>query len=597
VPINRRVSGNPASRTHVPAGDGELPADEGLNGATVSKLPARSVRRIGDVIVDSGFADRDVVEEAVEKGRQSGQPTGRVLLERGELSPEQLARSVADRYGLDYLDLSVFDVDMGAVNLISAAAVRRYEAIPVAFTDERTLLVAMAHPANVLALDDIAMMTGLDVRRAVTTPEDIQGLLAQLGRLDTAVQEEDDLEDEYEGADQVTELRESAADAPVIKLVHSIVAAAVDRGASDIHFDPQGGQLRVRIRVDGMVHDSTTVPRKMVAGVISRVKIMADLNIAERRLPQDGRVGLMVDGRHVDIRVVTLPLVGGESIVMRILDKSTVSIELDRLGLEDEGRERFRRAIGQAYGAVLVTGPTGSGKTTTLYAALNEINTPDKTIITIEDPVEYQLNGIKQVQVNPKTGLSFATGLRSMVRADPNVIMVGEIRDRETAQIAIDSALTGHLVLSTLHTNDAPTALTRLVEMGIPPFLVASAIDCVVGQRLARTFCQFCKVEAVIPAAVLREHGWKTVRKDLAAFEPGGCSRCAGTGYKGRTGLYEVMRVSDEIRRLILAGDSADAIAAVAVKQGMKRMRDDGLEKVKQGVTSIAEVMRVAGSA
>jgi type IV pilus assembly protein PilB len=591
------VSGNPASDASLPALNGDGESIDALNREVEAARLERPLRRIGDVIVDLGFAERELVEAAVEEARDKGMPTGRVLLDRGVLSPEQLARSVAERYGLDYVDLNEINVDMGAANLISPAAARRYEAIPVAFVDQRTLLVAMAHPANVLALDDIAMMTGLDVRRAVTTGEDIQGVIAQLGRLDAAVQEQEEIEENFDGPDQITELRESADDAPIVKLVNSIVAEAVDRGASDIHFDPHaGGQMRVRFRVDGMVHDSTTVPRKMVPGLLSRVKIMADLNISERRLPQDGRVGLTVDGRHVDIRVVTLPLVGGESIVMRILDKTSISVEMDSLGLLEQERERLGRAIGQAYGAVLVTGPTGSGKTTTLYASLNEINTPEKTIITIEDPVEYQLDGVKQVQVNPKTGLTFATGLRSMVRADPNVIMVGEIRDRETAQIAIDSALTGHLVLSTLHTNDAPTALTRLVEMGIPPFLVASAIDCVVGQRLARTFCQFCRKETTIPAALLREHGWKNVRKDIEAFEPEGCSRCAGTGYKGRTGLYEVMQVTEEIRSLVLQGESADAIAAVAVKQGMRRMRDDGLEKVKQGVTSIAEVTRVAGT-
>jgi type IV pilus assembly protein PilB len=583
------MSGTPASTTAAPISNG--------NGRAAAAGEIRAIRRIGDVIVELGFAEREIVEAAVKEAREQGTLTGRVLVERGVLTPEQLARSVAARYGVEYIDLNEFNVDMGAATLISPGSARRYEAIPVAFADERTLVVAMAHPANVLALDDIAMMTGLDVRRAVTTSEDIQALLSQIGRLDSAVQEDDELEEEFNGPDQVTELRESAGDAPVIKLVHSIVAEAVDRGASDIHFDPvAGGQLRVRLRVDGMVHDSTTVPRKMVPGVISRVKIMANLNISERRLPQDGRVGLSVDGRHVDIRVVTLPLVAGESMVMRILDRSSVSIELDKLGLLSDARERLGEAIGQAYGAVLVTGPTGSGKTTTLYASLNEINTPDKTIITIEDPVEYQLDGVKQVQVNPKTGLTFATGLRSMVRADPNVIMVGEIRDRETAQIAIDSALTGHLVLSTLHTNDAPTALTRLVEMGIPPFLVASAIDCVVGQRLARTFCQYCRKETVIPAAVARQNGFKNVRTNIQAFEPGGCPRCGGTGYKGRVGLYEVMRVTDEIRSLVLAGESADAIAAVAVKQGMRRMRDDGLEKVKDGITSIAEVTRVTGT-
>jgi type IV pilus assembly protein PilB len=566
--------------------------DAAWNGITAASAPpGSSMRRIGDVIVDLGFADRETVEKAVERARETGQATGRVLLESGALTTEQLGRAVAERSGLHYVDLNVFRSDMGAVNLISASAARRYEAVPIAFVDERTLLVAMAHPANVLAIDDIAMMTGLEIRRAVTTAEDIHALISQQSRLEEAVHEEAFEEEPLE----ITDLRESADDAPIVKLVRSIIAEAVNRGASDIHFEPQDGQMRVRFRIDGVVTDSTTVPRKMIPGVISRIKIMADMNISERRLPQDGRVGLSIEGRHVDVRVLTLPVMRGESVVMRILDKSGVVMDLDKLGMLEEERDRYRSAINQAYGAVLVTGPTGSGKSTTLYAGLTEINTPDKTLVTIEDPVEYELPGLKQVQVNNRTGLTFATGLRSMVRADPDVIMVGEIRDTETAQIAVDAALTGHLVLSTLHTNDAPSALTRLIEMSIEPFLVASSIGCVVAQRLARTFCS-CKQPAEIPAGVLKQHGFPGTRK-LDAFEPVGCVRCGGTGYKGRTGLYEVMTMTDELRELALERGSAEEVAAVAVKQGMRRLRQDGFEKVKAGVTSIAEVVRVTGSA
>jgi type IV pilus assembly protein PilB len=333
----------------------------------------------------------------------------------------------------------------------------------------------------------------------------------------------------------------------------------------------------------------------MVSGVISRVKIMSDLDIAERRVPQDGRVSLTIDGHQVDLRVVTLPSVHGESVVMRILDKGSVVMELERLGMGEADLHRFSKAYTQAYGAVLVTGPTGSGKSTTLYAALGEINTPEKNIITIEDPVEYQVGGITQVQVNGKAGLTFASGLRAMMRADPDVIMVGEIRDRETAQIAVEAALTGHLVLSTLHTNDAPGAVTRLIEMGTEPFLVSSAIDCVVAQRLARTLCEQCKKPIHIPADVLQGNGFD-IDHGIDAYEPAGCTRCGGSGYKGRLGLYEVMTVSDEIRKLAIARASADQIGAVAVEQGMTRLREDGLEKVKQGRTSIAEVARVTGT-
>jgi len=353
--------------------------------------------------------------------------------------------------------------------------------------------------------------------------------------------------------------------------------------------------MRVRFRVDGVLQPGATVPRRHMAGVISRVKIISDLDIAERRIPQDGRVSLSIDGRKVDLRVVTLPSVHGEGAVMRILDKSNVVLELEKLGMADHERGRFERSVGQSFGAVLVTGPTGSGKSTTLYAALGLVNTPEKNIITVEDPVEYQVAGITQVQVNPKAGLTFGTGLRSLMRADPDIIMVGEIRDHETARIAIEAALTGHLVLSTLHTNDAPSAITRLTEMGIEPFLVSSAVDCVVAQRLARMLCSSCKRRTIHTAEVLVAHGF-AAQVDLEAYEPVGCARCGGSGYKGRLGLYEVMVLSEEIRELVVARASAEAIAAVAVRQGMRRLRADGLEKVKDGRTSIAEVARVAGT-
>jgi type IV pilus assembly protein PilB len=333
----------------------------------------------------------------------------------------------------------------------------------------------------------------------------------------------------------------------------------------------------------------------MVPGVISRIKIMSDLDIAERRIPQDGRVGLTIDGRHVDVRVVTIPSVHGESVVLRILDKENLQLDLDKLGFQQHELERFRQAFGRAYGAVLATGPTGSGKSTSLYAALLELNTPEKNIITIEDPVEYQIKGITQVQVNIKAGLTFAQGLRSMMRADPDILMVGEIRDRETAQIAVEGALTGHMVLSTLHTNDAPSAITRLVEMGIEPFLVASALECVVAQRLARTLCPHCKRRTIISAEVLRNHGFRA-HFDIEAYEPVGCVRCGSMGYRGRTGLYEVMLMSEEIRGLTLQRASADQIGAVAVREGMRRLREDGLDKVKAGLTSMSEIARVTGS-
>jgi type IV pilus assembly protein PilB len=555
-------------------------------------------RRLGDVIVDLGFADRERVEAAVVRAREEGRFTGQVLLESGLVDSRQLAQALAERNGLDYVDLNAFEVDRGATNLVTGSEARRYRAVPIAFVDESTLLVASPDPSNVLGYDSLAMVTGYEIRSAITSPEDLEALIGQLSQLDESVREVEVQDAEEEGADDgsaVIELRESAAEAPVVKLVHSVIADAVERGASDIHFEPRDGDMRVRFRVDGVVFDSTTVPRRMVPGLVSRIKIMAELDIAERRVPQDGRLGLTVDGRYVDIRVATLPVMRGESLVMRILDKGSIAIDLDRLGMEPNDQELFRQSIGQVHGAVLVTGPTGAGKTTTLYAALNEVNTPDKTLITIEDPVEYELDGVKQVHVNQKTGLTFASGLRSMIRCDPDVLMVGEIRDRETAQIAMESALTGHLVLSTLHTNSAPMAAARLIEMGIEPFLVASGIDCVVAQRLARRLCE-CKQPVKLTAAALEQSGFEQVGRGFQAYGPVGCMRCGGTGYRGRTGLYEVMVFSKEIRSLILNKASADEIAASAVAGGMRRLREDGLEKVRQGVTSVPEVLRVLGT-
>ena len=379
-----------------------------------------------------------------------------------------------------------------------------------------------------------------------------------------------------------------------MKYVHSIIADAVTQGASDVHLEPRARDLRVRYRIDGVMVDSPSVPRRMAAGVISRLKIMAELDIAERRKPQDGRIGVTVDARVVDIRVAILPVMRGEAAVLRILDRGRLIVELDELGMSETDRELLAQAVKKSHGGVLVTGPTGSGKTTTLYATLNAINTPEKTLISIEDPIEYELEGIKQVQVNGKAGLNFASGLRSMVRADPDVLMVGEIRDRETAQNAMESALTGHLVLSTLHTGDAPTAPARLIEMGIEPFLIASGIHCVVGQRLARRLCDECKTPVTVSAEELRRSGFDT-DTDIDAFEPEGCTRCHGSGFKGRIGIYEVMVMNDEIRALILKRSSSTDIAAAANESGMRGMREDGLEKVRHGVTSVPELLRALG--
>ncbi len=553
-------------------------------------------RRLGDVIVALGFADRDTVEQAGREAREQRRWIGEVMVEGGTISSPQLAHALADRNGIDFVDLNAFQVDNGAANLISAGEARRFQAIPIAFLDRDTILVATSNPANVLGLDDVAMTTGYQVKRAVASPEEIEAVMSRLSSLEESVQEVDEETREGHFGAEVIELRESAEEAPVVKLVHSVIGDAVTRGASDIHFDPQNGDMRVRFRIDGVAVDSATVPRRLAPGLVSRIKIMAELDIAERRAPQDGRVGLNVGGHLVDIRVATLPITSGESVVMRILDRERVVTDLDRLGMRTADRELLEHSIGKLHGAVLATGPTGAGKTTTLYAALSAINTPDRTLITIEDPVEYELAGVKQVQVNPAAGVTFARGLRSMIRNDPDVLMVGEIRDGETAQIAIESALTGHLVLSTLHTTDAPMAAARLVEMGIEPFLVATGLECVVAQRLARRLCEECRRPVTVTAEELRQSGFDEAGESIDAYEPGGCVRCGGMGYRGRVGLYEVMVLSDEIRSLILRKASADEIAAAAIAEGMRRLRDDGLAKVRSGTTSVPEVLRVLGT-
>jgi type IV pilus assembly protein PilB len=583
----------------VPDGGATAPALEpqsGIPGLTPPATAGGSNRFITDVLEELGYVGSEQVVQAIEAARNAGKSPEALLLERQVITPDQLSRAIAERFGLNHLDLTEFNVDMGAASLLPAGTAKHYRAIPVGYVDEGTLLVAMADPVNVLAVDDIQMITGHDVQVAVATPQDIEDLTSRLNTFEATVSEAiEDAGSEHEEQDSggPTELRASADDAPVIKLVHSILAQAISEGASDIHFEPEDTRMRVRFRVDGVMHEATSIPRRMTSGVVSRLKIMAEMDIAQRRLPQGGRVGLLVEDSPVDLRVTTLPAVNGEGVVLRILDKSNALIDLDQMGMFGETRSRFEASIHRPHGAMFVTGPTGSGKSTTLYAALNALNTPEKHIITIEDPVEYQLEGINQLQVHPKVGMTFATGLRSILRADPDIIMVGEIRDAETARIAVESALTGHLVLSTLHTNNAPTAITRLTEMGIEPFLTASALDCVIAQRLARRLCPSCKRRVLLPVSALAESGFR-VGAEIEAYEPGACKRCSGTGYRGRVGIFEAMQVTNEIRTLTIESAPAEEIFSVAREQGMTTLREDGLEKVRSGITSIEEVVRVS---
>jgi type IV pilus assembly protein PilB len=551
-----------------------------------------------EVIVELGFASREAADRAIEASRASGKSPESQLVAEGALTPEQLARAIAERYGLDYVDLSAYQVDFGAAALFPVAMARRYKAVPVGYVDQETLLVAATDPANVLAVDDIQIATGLDCRIAVASEEDVESLLARLGTLQNAateaIIEEQDAEETQEEAAlaQATEMQAGAEDGPVIKLVYSLLAQAVGEGASDLHLEPEEGELRVRFRIDGVLKESAHVPKRMIGAVISRLKIMSELDIAEKRVPQDGRVGVNVEGRRIDLRVTTLPTQRGEGATIRILDESNSQRSLDDLGMDGSARATFEHAFRRAYGAVLVTGPTGSGKSTTLYAALQALNTVEKKIITVEDPVEYRIAGVNQINVNRKAGLDFARGLRSILRADPDIVMVGEIRDAETARIAIEAALTGHLMLTTLHTNDAPGALARLSEMGIESFLTASSVDCVVAQRLARKLCPHCKAPTVVPASALTEAGL-LAHGDIEAAEPVGCSRCGNSGYKGRVGIYSVMSLSERLKEMTIAGAPEPEIGAVAREEGMLTLREDGLAKVRGAQTSLEEVLRV----
>ncbi len=571
------------------------PAAGGTPGLTPPHVRGRSSGFVTDVIVDLGYVSDDVARQAIEAARTAGRPPERLLVEQRAISADQLSRAIAERYGLDHVDLSTYQVDMAAANLISVNTARRYRALPVGFVDKETLLVAMADPTNVLAVDDIQIATALDCRVAVAAEEDIEALIGRLNTLQSAVSEavtEGEAEAEDELA-EVSDMEVSAEDAPVIKLVYSILGQAVGEGASDVHFEPGEDEMRVRFRIDGVLREAAHVPKRMVNAVVSRVKIMSDLNIAEKRVPQDGRVSVTVEDRRVDLRITTLPTQRGEGATIRILDKENAQRSLDELGMDGNGRERFEEAFHQSYGAVLVTGPTGSGKSTTLYAALQELNEVEKNIITIEDPVEYRLNGVNQINVNRKAGLDFATGLRSILRADPDIVMVGEIRDGETARIAIEAALTGHMMLTTLHTNDAPGAITRLTKMGIEAFLIASAVDCVVAQRLARKLCSHCKRRTIVAPQALAEADIR-VGGEVEAYEPVGCSRCNQSGYRGRVGIYSVMALSDHLKEMIVSQAPEAEIAAMAREEGMLTLREDGLRKVRAGLTSLEEIVRVS---
>ena len=559
-------------------------------------MPMKGTRRqLGDLLVTQGVISEEQLSEALKLQRESGEPLGRVMVKIGLVKEADLLRILAGQLGLDFVDLADYQVDLGAVSLVPERIAKKNVVLPIGF-DEDKLIVAVANPTDVFIFDDLRMMTGFEIKPVVATKEDILSGISRYAKADQLVgQDMDELTKEVAG-EELTEGPISAAidEAPIVKLVNLIINQAISDRASDVHIEPQEKDVRIRYRIDGVLHEIMTPPKRVQSGLISRIKIMADLNIAETRVPQDGRIGLTVGGRSVDLRVATLPTVHGEKIVLRILEKESIMINLEDLGFLPESLEAYQSSFKKPYGAVLVAGPAGCGKTTTLYAALNVLNTVEKKLITVEDPVEYKLAGVIQIQINNRVGLTFAAALRSILRNDPDIVMIGEIRDRETALISVESALTGHLVLATLHTNDAPQALTRLTEMGIEPFLSASAVDCVVAQRLARLLCKSCKQsytpdeETLQTAGIMHEKDEK-----LLFYKPVGCGKCKNSGYKGRLGLFEVMKVSEEIEKLSVARASSDEVGRQAVAEGMITLREDGMQKVKAGLTSLEEILRV----
>lgn len=549
---------------------------------------------LGTVLLEEGLITDDVLNRAIELTHETDQPLGRVLVDEGFLPESDLVRALARHIGIEFVDLAEITVDPAAASLIPDALARRYAALPIGFEEDR-LVIAMADPGNVLAVDDIRAISGMEVITRVATRGDVENALSRLAGLDDSVTDLAEMAADGVEQEDLSAVESAAEEAPVIKLVNTLITRSAADRASDIHIEPNDKDLLIRYRIDGVLHELMRTPRSISRAVVSRLKIMADIDIAERRRPQDGRISLRVSGKQIDLRVSTLPTIYGEKVVMRILDNSTAMLTLEDLGFLPDTSDRYSESFSKPYGTILVTGPTGSGKSTTLYATLNVLNKPEVNIVTVEDPVEYRLNGINQVQVNKKAGLNFANALRSFLRQDPDIMLVGEIRDIETANIAIESALTGHLVLSTLHTNDAPSSISRLVEMGVEPFLVGSAVDAILAQRLARRLCSSCKVAYQATADALREVGWDMASTDElpTLFRPEGCASCSNTGYKGRLALHELMQVTDDVERLTVEHASTDDIAKMARQQGMRPLKYDGLAKVARGLTSIEEILRV----
>ncbi len=560
-------------------------------------------RRLGELLVRENLITPEQLKQALEEAKNFGGRLGESLSKLGILDETELADFLSKYYKVPSINLEEFEIDPEIIKLVSAEICEKHTIIPVNRAGP-TLIIATADPSNIYVADDIKFITGYNVEMVVAPESQIKraiekyyGRQASDSVMNEVMQELSDAEiesvDEEEDID-VKDLEKATQDAPIVKLVNHILTDAISKGASDIHVEPYEKFFRIRYRVDGVLHEVMQPPMKFKNAVISRLKIMASLDIAERRVPQDGRIKLRVKDKEVDFRVSTLPTLFGEKVVLRILDKSNLQLDLTKLGFEETQLKLFREAINQPYGMVLVTGPTGSGKTTTLYSALMELNQITDNISTAEDPVEYNLPGINQVQINDEVGLNFAAALRAFLRQDPDIILVGEIRDFETAEIAVKAALTGHLVLSTLHTNDAPSSITRLLNMGVEPFLVTASVNAVVAQRLVRKICTNCKIEADVPPKLLIEMGMDPEEaNEVTCYRGAGCEKCNGKGYKGRVALYEIMPLWEELKEMVLNGASAGELKKEAVRLGMSTLRMSGLKKIKEGLTTTDEVLAI----
>jgi type IV pilus assembly protein PilB len=558
--------------------------------------------RIGEQLIHEGLVTREQLGKALDDARANGTRVGFSLVKLGFMGEQDLVRALARQHRIPAVDLERVKLDPKILKLLPSEIAIKHQVLPLRRVG-RTLTVAMANPTDLGVLDDLKFVTRLDIEpviagdfslRKIIEKEYEGGAEGQINDLLKQIeQEEVELVDDTEEEMSVTALQAAVDEAPVVTLINGILSDAVHRGASDIHLECYEKDIRVRYRIDGVLQEIMRPPLKMKAALISRFKILSDLNIAERRVPQDGRIKLRLGRRVIDFRVSTLPTLFGEKIVLRILDKGNLTLDLEKFGMEPKAEQDFMKAIMNPYGMVLVTGPTGSGKTTTLYSALSRINTAEVNIMTAEDPVEYNLHGINQVLVRTEIGMTFAAALKAFLRQDPNIIMVGEIRDLETGSIAIKAALTGHLVLSTLHTNDAPSTVTRMIDMGIEPFNVASAVNLITAQRLVRRICQNCKEPVTYPREYLDAAGLTDADIEGITFYRGaGCDTCNGSGYKGRQGLYEVMAMSPTLRRMVLQGASTAELQAQAISEGMLTLRMDGFVKLRQGITTLEEVIK-----